>query len=89
MRSPAGRDAVAAAALAVLGLARAVVALVVTRRHPAVPVLTALRQLVGWGAWQLAPPALASTGLRHDRAAPPHPRTALALATATWSPPPP
>ena len=42
VRSPAGRDAAAAAALAVLGLARAVVALVVNGGRLPVP------------AWQLA-----------------------------------
>jgi DNA-binding NarL/FixJ family response regulator len=49
VRSPAGRDAVAAAALAVLGLARAVVALVVSGGRLPVP------------AWQLAAANLAST----------------------------
>ncbi|HEX7146467.1 MAG TPA: hypothetical protein VF512_03085, partial [Actinomycetota bacterium] len=71
VRSPAGRDAVAAAALAVLGLARAVVALVVSGGRLPVP------------AWQLAAANLASTAdfgtiaLRRRT-----PRTALALATA-------
>ena len=71
VRSPAGRDAVAAAVLAVLGLARAVLALVVSGGRLPVP------------GWQLAAANLASTAdfgtiaLRRRT-----PRTALALATA-------
>jgi hypothetical protein len=71
VRSPAGRDAVAAAALAVLGLARAVVTLVVSGGRLPVP------------GWQLAAANLASTAdfgtIALRRRAP---RTALALATA-------
>jgi signal transduction histidine kinase len=71
VRSPAGRDAVAAAALAVLGLARAVVTLVVSGGRLFVP------------GWQLAAANLASTAdfgtIALRRRAP---RTALALATA-------
>ncbi len=71
VRSPAGRDAVAAAALAVLGLARAVVTLVVSGGRLPVP------------GWQLAAANLTSTAdfgtIALRRRAP---RTALALAPA-------
>ena len=79
VRSPAGRDAVAAAALAVLGLARAVVALVVSGGRLPVP------------AWQLAacrrwprPP----TSARSRCAAGP-PGRPWPWPRRSWSPPPP
>jgi hypothetical protein len=71
VRGPAGRDAVAAAVLAVLGLARVPVALLVNAGRLPVP------------AWELAAANLASTAdvatiaLRRRT-----PRTALVLATA-------